>query len=255
MPPASVRSELLARAISPGLAPGRIRSLQEEVREAARANSSRIRSRGVESLHADDVAFIFDACDRAFLGGLCRRAVAPGRIRFRLSKRMTRAAGSTARLARGKAAPDFEVAVSAFLLFDGFDGGGDPPATVAGLPCASRLEALQRIVEHELVHVVEYAATGDSSCSRRPFQQMAEALFGHRRFTHELLTRRARAARKGIVVGSRVSFAYDGARLAGRVNRVTKRATVLVPDPAGQEYSNGRRYAKYYVPLEELRRT
>ncbi len=228
-----------------------MRSLQKQIRDAALAKSPHMGSAGVERLQADDVAFIFDECDRVFLGGLCRRAVAPGEIRFRLSTRMTRTAGTAARLARARGAPDFEVAVSAFLLFDGF-GDDDPPATVAGLPCASRLEALQRIVEHEFVHVVEYAATNDSHCNRRPFQQMAKALFGHRRFTHELLTRRARAARAGIVVGSRVAFECDGVRLTGRVNRVTKRATVLVADPAGQPYSNGRRYAKYYVPLEEL---
>jgi hypothetical protein len=36
------------------------------------------------------------------------------------------------------------------------------------------------------------------------------------------------------------------------VNRVTKRATVLVPDPAGLEFSDGTRYRPYYVPLSLL---
>jgi hypothetical protein len=35
----------------------------------------------------------------------------------------------------------------------------------------------------------------------------------------------------------------------GRVNRITKRATVLVEDPDGVKYSNGLRYRTYYVPI------
>ena len=57
----------------------------------------------------------------------------------------------------------------------------------------------------------------------------------------------------GITVGARVTFRYQGGWLEGRVNRVTKRATVLVDDPTGERWSDGRRYARYYVPLGELR--
>ena len=42
--------------------------------------------------------------------------------------------------------------------------------------------------------------------------------------------------------------------MQGRVNRITRRATVLVPNPAGQKFSDGKRYSRYYVPLERLRR-
>ena len=56
----------------------------------------------------------------------------------------------------------------------------------------------------------------------------------------------------GVVVGSQVAFTMDGQRLVGRVNRITKRATVLVSDPGGQPYSDGSRYTKYYVPLNGL---
>ena len=41
-------------------------------------------------------------------------------------------------------------------------------------------------------------------------------------------------------------------RLAGRVNRITKRATVLVEDIGGQPYSDGLRYKIYYVPIAHL---
>ena len=49
-----------------------------------------------------------------------------------------------------------------------------------------------------------------------------------------------------------VGFTYSGQWLRGRVNRVTKRATVLVEHAKGRKYTDGKRYLKYYVPLGEL---
>ena len=34
--------------------------------------------------------------------------------------------------------------------------------------------------------------------------------------------------------------------------RITRRATVLVESPEGQHYSDGKRYQKFYVPLDML---
>jgi hypothetical protein len=45
---------------------------------------------------------------------------------------------------------------------------------------------------------------------------------------------------------------FEGRRLTGRVNRITKRATVLVEDSEGQKYSDGLRYKTYYVPIADL---
>lgn len=253
MNPPSLRRRLAERARAPGFGRDRARTLQQEVRQELLAKSPYVREPNFTELHADDLAILFDAYDRRFLGGLCRRAVAPARVSFRLSLKMTRAGGATTlyRPRRGMAQGNLEIAVSSFLLFDGFDPA-DPDTSVAGVRCADRLEALQRVFEHEMVHFVEYVSTGKSDCSAKPFQEIAKVLFGHRDFTHRLVTRRERAARQGVVVGAEVGFDFKGARLTGRVNRVTKRATVLVPDPKGAPYADGRRYAKYYVPLGAL---
>jgi len=56
----------------------------------------------------------------------------------------------------------------------------------------------------------------------------------------------------GIRVGDMVQFDMEGRRLTGRVNRITKRASVLVDDPTGPLFSNGGRYMTYYVPLAML---
>ena len=43
-----------------------------------------------------------------------------------------------------------------------------------------------------------------------------------------------------------------GTQHVGVVNRVNKRATVLVEDAKGMPYSNGKRYSKFYVPVQML---
>ncbi len=164
---------------------------------------------------------------------------------------MTRAGGQTTRRVLADGGVDYEIAISTEILFNGF-AAADTGVTVAGIPCASRLQVLQRIFEHEIVHLVDFLCNGASNCGARPFQELAHRLFRHRSHTHALITRAERAARHGIRIGCRVSFFYRGKCLAGRVNRVTKRATVLVEDPGGERYSNGKRYRKYYVPLGAL---
>ena len=229
----------------------RINAWTREIGRELVAASSRISEPNFASIHPDDLAFLFRAYDRRFLKGFARRRLAPGALVFRLSSRMTRSGGTTTCRVSADGGADYEIAVSTEILFNGF-ADGDPPVSVAGIPCANRLEALQRIFEHEIVHLVEFLGNGESNCGARPFQELAHRLFRHRNHTHKLITRVERAAQVGIRVGSRVTFVYRGRRLAGRVNRVTKRATVLVEDPEGERYSDGGRYRKYYVPLKGL---
>ena len=202
-------------------------------------------------LHAEDVEFLFRAYDARFLDGKCGTLLGPDGVGFRLSTRMSRAGGKTTRYRRPDGTTRFEIAVAASVLFDGFRAG-DPEVTVGGLPCRHRLEALQRLFEHELVHLAEWLCWDESRCSRKRFQGIAQRLFAHRAHTHQLVTRRARAAKLGIGVGAQVRFSYRGERLEGRVNRITKRATVLVENPKGELWSDGRRYLRFYVPLGEL---
>lgn len=229
----------------------RIREWTLQIGRELLTASSWIDGPNFTAIHPDDLAFLFRAYDRRVLRGFARRRLAPEALVFRLSSRMTRAGGQTTRHVRTDGAATYEIAVSTEILFNGF-ADGDPPVSVAGIPCANRLEALQRIFEHEIVHLVEFLRTGESNCRALPFQELAHRLFRHRNHAHTLITRVERAAQRGIRVGSRVAFVYQGAQLVGRVNRVTKRATVLVEDPNGDRYSDGGRYRKYYVPLAGL---
>ena len=234
----------------PGAA--RIRSRTRDIGRRLLRGSPYAREPDFTRLHPDDLSFLFAAYDTRFLDGLCGKVLGPEGVIFRLSSRMTRAGGKTTLLRDPDGTPRFEIAVATSILFDGF-ADGDPEVSVGGLACRHRLDALQRLFEHELVHLAEWLCWGESHCGRKRFQDIASRLFLHRAHTHQLITRTERAAALGISVGTRVTFRYQGKRLHGRVNRVTKRATVLVEDPEGTRWSDGRRYVRYYVPLGGLR--
>ena len=146
----------------------------------------------------------------------------------------------------------FEIAIGSGVLFDGFREA-DRTITVCGCECRDRLEALQRVFEHELVHLCEQLCWNQSDCRGVRFQEIAARFFRHRAHTHSLITRQERAANAGIHRGSLVAFTYEGRCLTGRVNRITKRATVLVEDAGGARFSDGLRYKTYYVPLSCLK--
>ena len=239
---------LLAR--DPGSA--RIRRRTRSIGRRLLNTSPHIREPDFTAIHPDDLFFLFAAYDARFLDGICGTLLGPDDLTFRLSSRMTRAGGKTRRFRGLDGITRFEIAVATSILFDGFVAD-DPDVTVGGLPCRHRLDALQRVFEHEFVHLAEWLCWDESHCGRSRFQGIAHRLFRHREHTHELITRTERAASMGIAVGSRVTFRYRGQRHEGRVNRITKRATVLVEDPEGDRWSDGCRYVRYYVPLGRLR--
>ena len=176
-------------------------------------------------------------------------------ISFRVSKRMTRVGGTTTkyRMSRGSGPKSsYEIAISSTLLFSTFYDV-ERPIMVTGVECRDRVECLQRIFEHELIHLTEMLVWDDSSCSRQRFQSLAFQFFTHTEATHQLITPGERARAKfGIRTGDRVRFRIEQASYEGFVNRITKRATVLVEDDCSPLYSDGKRYAKFYVPLGNL---
>jgi hypothetical protein len=234
------------------------------IARAAMAGSHLMRSPNFTVIAPGDLSRMFDGYDRAFFGGFLRSAVAEkagGRLRFRLAPRMTRAGGKTFRYRRraghGPRAPvetSYEIAISSRLLFLGF-GDATRPVTVCGLPCGDRLSALQRIMEHEMLHLLEMLVWDTSSCAAHRFKSMARNIFGHGASTHDLVTPAERAvAVFDVRVGDAVRFEFEGREMRGTVNRVNRRATVLVESARGVRYTNGKRYEKFYIPLGMLKK-
>lgn len=209
----------------------------------------------------DDLAYLFEQYDQRFWNGTCQLTLKEmgSPLDFRVSPRMTRAGGKTTRViprvARGLSpVPRFEIAVSSTLLFQTF-ADVERPIKVTGLLCHNRLEALQRIFEHELIHLIEMLLWQTSCCASPRFKDIAERFFRHRESNHQLITPDERARERfGIRPGDRVKFLLEGEPHTGIVNRVTKRATILVEDPRGTRYSDGKRYSKFYIPVGMLER-
>ncbi len=204
----------------------------------------------------DDLVRLIHLMDEAFFGSRVLPIAKAEGLDFKFSSRMTSAAGKlVTRYSRGhKNAPrTFELILSSTLLFQTFEDVSRP-VTVTGRKCRDRLEAMQRVAEHEMTHLIEMLIWNTGNCSQSRFQGIANSFFAHTDYQHDLITQRERAAAKfNIRVGDTVYFDSNGTSVVGRVNRITRRATVLVSDPTGEQFSDGGRYTRWYVPLEKLR--
>jgi len=249
--PAAATPALTALIMNQKLSAAEIEDRFGRVEATVLTQSPFLRQANFDRIHPRDLELLCRACDQIVFGGQLSAALGNTPIGFRLSNRMTSAGGRTSRLRFRDGTLRYEIAIACGLLFQSFSDQ-DRSIQVCGLHCANRLQALIHIFEHELVHLVEFLCWGDSNCSGSRFQEIAGRIFGHRSHKHELITWKERAWTSGIRRGSLVSFDFDGRRLQGRVNRVTKRATVLVEDETGQRYSDGRRYRTFYVPLSAL---
>ncbi|MBM3501989.1 MAG: SprT-like family protein, partial [Armatimonadetes bacterium] len=132
------------------------------IHQAILRESDNLKEPNFECLGTEDLARLFDMYDGAFFGGgwLARSVKAEtGRPpAFRLSSTMTRAGGKTSlyrrRMPGGQEQSCYEIAVASQMLFMTF-GRVERPVVICGLTCANRLEALQRILEHEIIHLAE----------------------------------------------------------------------------------------------------
>ena len=105
------------------------------------------------------------------------------------------------------------------------------------------------------MHLAEFLGWGRSSCSAGNFHSLSRRIFAHEGVSHDLVTPREQAAVAfDVRVGDQVCFELEGQTYRGRVNRITRRATVLVESPRGEQFSDGRRYLTFYVPLPLLRK-
>ncbi len=230
---------------------------QREIHEQTLLLSRSIDKPNFTKVSKADVARMIRMYDDRFFGGRILPVAEAEGLTFGLSSRMTRIAGKlVTQYPEGthEGLRSFELVLSSTLLFQTFEDV-DRPVEVTGRLCKDRLEAMQRIAEHEFVHLIEMLIWNDGNCSEARFQSIAKRYFAHTDYQHDLITQKERAAvRFDIRVGDHVRFGHDGRYLYGRVNRITKRATILVPNDSGEKFSDGKRYVRFYVPLERLQK-
>lgn len=224
------------------------------VHAAVLSNSCYLEKPNFRRIHPSDLELLFDEYDRRSFAGLVRPALGAAPLRFALSRRMTSSGGTTTTFGhRGNGQRSYRISASVAVLYGSFNDDDHREIVVSGITCRNRLEALQRVMEHEIIHLIEMAVWNQSSCSRQRFQSIAQRFFGHTEHKHKMITPREAAMVKfGVRPGMRVRFRHEGRQHEGTVNRVNRRATVLVEDASGQRYSDGRRYAKFYVPVQIL---
>ena len=177
--------------------------------------------------------------DRTWWGGLLGRALGEQDLELtgKWSGRLVSSAGNAA--IRGSQAV---IQVSHFIVRETHERDRWP-IHMQGLDCPNTTSLIQLIVEHELAHIAEYAATGKMQGHGLAFQEIAGTQFGHTEFAHNLVTARQKAHDEGIRPGMRVTFVHEGTRYWGKVVRITKRATVI---------TEGRPQMKCYVPIRML---
>lgn len=248
-----LKTVVTTKRLEPTAIHERTRAIYEQLLRESRY----IKRGNFDAFHPRDLELLYRAYDEHFFDGSFSQTLATIPLTFRLSRRLTSSAGTTTRRRRRDAARqihvEYEICISSTLMFQTFRDV-DRVVTTSGIECRDRVEALQRVFEHELIHLAEMLVWDNSQCAAPRFQQITRSLFGHREHTHQLITQRERALAKfGLKVGDRVAFQIEQQPMTGVINRITRRATVLVEDPRGQRYSDGKRYSKYYVPLDLLR--
>lgn len=187
-----------------------------------------------------DLKFLFHLYDYFYFSELMSKHI---KISLTYSNRLTKSAGLVKYSLYTQKA---EIIFSIPLIFIAYlnDSTGHQ---VNGVFCKTPVEALMRVMEHELTHLIEYVLFKKSSCSNPQFLKICYNLFGHTESKHMIgINSESNRVKYSFKKGETVSFLFNGTKYHGILNRITKRATVIVND------NNSIR--KFYVPVNLLKR-
>ena len=229
---------------------------REEIARRLQQSSQNIKESKINKISSKDLQILFELYDQLFLCNWFKEHY-KGKMKFSLSKRMTKSAGLTlcpkniGRIQEEDLVIEIRMGVDLFFKYDTIEGLKE----ACGVKTDSSLTALQVVFEHELCHAIEFICFHRSSCKGKPFKALASSIFGHSQSYHCLPTQRQIAKEMlGISIGDTVSFEIEGKTLIGIINNINKRATVMVKDNRGNyKDKKGNRYSKYYVPLSLLK--
>lgn len=226
-----------------------IDSLREGILNEFKRRSISFVNEDMITISPVDLKIIFNLYNEKFFFGLFTDL----NIKFSISPRMTSAGGKTiAKLKRGKVINDFEIRISS-VFFKNYRTLGEE-RSVCGINCADIAMGLFVIMEHEMIHLLEFKFFGASSCAKERFKAIAYNMFKHTQSYHSMPnSREVLRKEKEITLGDRVGFVNKGERLSGILYKINKRAVVMVSSENGDyKDKHGNRYEKYYVPLDRL---
>ncbi len=234
-----------------------IKRKRDEISKNLKINSINIKDNKINSISPYDLGVLFKLYDEIFFGSWFQECFR-GKMKFSLSRRMTKSAGLTLcpknpdKLEPQELIIEIRIGIDLFFQYDSIEGN----KVVCGIKTNNSLDALQLVFEHELCHVIEYINYFKSDCKGERFKDLAKNIFGHTESNHMLPTYSQIAKeRLGLKIGDVVTFDIEGRNEKGTIININKRATVMVKNSKGSYTdSMGNRYHKFYVPLSLLNR-
>lgn len=232
-----------------------IRKKRKLIADRLKEESETVKSDKIERIGDYDLELLYDYYDEIFFDNWFKENF-KGIMMLNFSRRLTKSAGMTKCPKNISQIPEWQtklqinMGIDFFFKFDHLEEN----KYACGIECKSSLEALQIILEHELLHAHEYILHHESNCKKDRFKHTAKNMFGHTQ-SHHSLPSNSRIIREkyGIFVGDKVRFKFKNKRLTGVVTRINKRATVMVLNPDGQYVDqHGNKYVKYFVPANCL---
>src|SRR5437016_717154 len=112
MTPASARDALADAVLSFQSPDDAIRRRVTEIHQRVLQHSQYIRTANYARIHPQDLEWLFASYDNVFFAGLCRNVLHGRKLHFRLSSRMTKAGGTTARFVTASGETFYEITVA-----------------------------------------------------------------------------------------------------------------------------------------------
>lgn len=235
-----------------------INEKREQIKKLLYDKSSNIKSENFNKVSEKDLYILFELYDEIFLEGWFKQNY-KGKIKFVLSRQLTRAAGNTRTKKNIAQIQDKDIEFEVKISLNHLSNFNKINRTkyVGGIKADSVLDSLLLVFEHELCHVIEFIVLKKSSCKKKPFKDLIYNLFGQWESTHKLVSsNEVNAQEFGLKPGDSVKFLYNGIYISGFIQKINKRATVMSPDKQGSYIDKlERRYKKFYVPLDSLMKT
>ncbi|SHH77389.1 hypothetical protein [Clostridium grantii] len=218
--------------------------------------SVNIKDKSIKIISSEELTILFNLYDEIFLKNWFKNNY-KGKIKFSLSKRMTKSAGITicpkniASTSEKNLVLEIKIGIDFFFHYNMIT----EPKLVCGIETKNSFHALQIVFEHEICHLIEFILFYESSCKKDRFKSMAYNLFKHTSSYHQLPTHKKIAMEQlGVSIGDIVSFSYREKIQEGILYKINKKAIVMVKDKKGSFMDkSGNKYMKYYVPLNKLK--
>ena len=225
------------------------------IKESLFLKSININNENFEKISEKDLYILYNLYDEIFLKSWFKENF-KGKIIFKLSKQLTRAAGNTttkkniAEIASENIEFEVKMSLNHLINFNKIDRS----KYVGGIEADSILDSLMLVFEHELCHVIEFLVCKKSSCKKKPFKDLIFNLFGQTETSHKLVSaNEVNAQEYGLKPGDKVNFQYNGKSINGFIQKINKRATVMCPDKHGNYIDKlGKKYKKFYATLDCL---